>query len=131
MTDQQLMDTGWEIHTRRGKRHTIAGSRRVWVDFDDPTFPRKRWRVHLIDISEGGLSFVCLENRPAIECETRLTRAVIHSGGWQIWGDLQITHLSTTVGARRICGARFLPSSTGEVVKLKTLIASLRETQAV
>lgn len=125
MNEHQTLDTGWEIHTRRGNRHRISLSQHVWLDFDDPTISRKRWRVRVLDISEGGLSFVCLDDRPKIESGTRLTRAVIRAGAWRIRGELELTHLSTTAGTRRFCGARLLPSSPTETIKLRTLIASL------
>jgi hypothetical protein len=79
----------------------------------------------MLDISEGGLSFGCLEGRPPVRRKTRLAHAVIQTGGWTILGELEVTYVSRAPDSRRVCGARFLPASEGDRVKLKTLVASL------
>lgn len=125
----QMPDTGWEIHTRREERYRIPGNVRVWVDFDDPNGERKRWRVQLVDLSPGGLSFVRCGGRPPVDQGIRLERAVIHGSGWKIHGSLIVAHVTPHDGSSGVGGASFLPASAAEAVKLRTLIAGMLREQ--
>jgi c-di-GMP-binding flagellar brake protein YcgR len=132
-SDPNMPDTGWEIQTRQRERHRVPREARVWVDFDDPQGRRKRWRARIVDLSDGGLAFVCIGERPPVQAGIRLAGVVVHSGGWKIRGSMKVSHVtpvsgaegSTPSGAWRVGGARFEPASEAEAVKLRTMIAGL------
>jgi len=120
-----MPDTGWEIHTRQRERHRVPAGQRVWVDFDDPTGGRARWRAQIVDISDGGIAFVCKGERPPVATGVRLDGVMIHSGGWKILGSMLVSHVTPCDGAWRVGGARFEPKTHAEAVKLRTLIAAM------
>jgi hypothetical protein len=124
MANQNMPNTGWAMHTRKGKRHTVPRTAGVYVDFDDPRSDR-RWRVRLLDVSEGGLSFPTVDNSPALKKGDVLQRAVIHSGGWKIVGDLEVTYTTHATDQPHVCGASFEPRSESDGVKLKTMISAM------
>jgi len=124
MGDQNIPNTGWAMHTRKGKRHAVPWTEHVYVDFDDPRSDR-RWRVRLLDISEGGLSFPAVDERPAVQEGDVLRRAVIHSRGWRIAGELEVTYTTEPSERRRVCGASFAPDSEDDRVTLRTMIEGL------
>lgn len=124
MADQNIPNTGWAMHTRKDRRRTIPRSERIYLDFDDPRVG-KRWRVRLLDISVGGVSFPSVDDRPSVDEGDRLPRAVIHAGGWKISGQLQVTYRTRPTDRRCVCGAEFTAASEADRLRLKAMVADL------
>ncbi len=124
MADQNMPNTGWAMHTRKGKRHPVPRTEKVYVDFDDPRSGR-RCRVRILELSDGGLSFPSVDGRPDVKKGDLLRRAVIHSGDWRIVGELEVTYTTQSPDQRCVCGAAFEPKSEPDRIRLRSMITRL------
>lgn len=111
---------------RRQRRYVIATGKKASVEFEYPPTHGRVWCLPLVDISASGVSFSAPQgDLPPIDTGTSLAQTVIRVGDCTIEGDLVVMHLSREPHESPVCGALLYPTTDGDLLKLKALIAGM------
>jgi len=80
------------------------------------------WRLDLLNISAGGVSFGLDRGLPCLASGTTVDDALVHVGDVQIAGRLVLVHVTEDFSAGTVCGAAFTPTTETDRLALSTLI---------
>ncbi len=115
--------TAWAIYSRDSKRHRAVASDGAHVEFEHPR-PGPQWRLALVNVSRGGVSFDLGDGLSGLETGTRVSRFVIRTCEHEVCGEFEASHVTFEDG-RTVCGGRFYPATAADDLALKQLITSL------
>lgn len=108
---------------RRFGRYRPESEAQAFVEFD--LVDDSHWRLSLLEIGAGGLSFGLDNERPSLSVGRNIDPATIHLGDVQISGSLRIAHVTPEFAVGATCGVEFTPCTTTDAGALSSVLSRL------
>ncbi|HXV76008.1 MAG TPA: PilZ domain-containing protein [Candidatus Polarisedimenticolaceae bacterium] len=106
---------------QRDKRYPVLRPAAAFIEFH---FGRRPWKLPLLDLSVGGLSFRTTDEAPGVAAGARL-ESVLHVGDCQMRGVVIVRHATEQTDTTVHYGGVFYPAEEGDLLKLNGVLGGI------
>ncbi len=95
----------------------------AFIDFAMPD--GSHFRLDVLSLGSGGVSFGLDEGRPPLQDGSRIERAILCVGDTRVAGGIVVAHVTEEFSVGTVCGAEFHPATAADEQALDALLVRL------